>query len=680
MTPVVLVQMPFGRVEAPSLSLSLFKAALARRGIASSVHYANLAWAEQLGFDAFRFVEHSGTTRLLGEWLFAGPDGETEVPPLPRDALITANPVVLKLLKGTHPHLDPAALLAELRRRSGSFVRATAERVLASKPRLVAASSTFQQHCASIALLRKVKELAPETVTAIGGANCDGDMGVETCRRFPFLDYVFSGEADDSFPALCERVLEGKPPRARVVVPPSGSAFAPSEQPAACAAGLTIDLDALPMPDFEDYFRELSASALAPFVQPSLVLEASRGCWWGQKHHCSFCGLLASSIRYRAKQPGRVADELAQLSARHGVRKVQMTDNIAEPKIVERLLPELRRRRLDLTLFFETRANLKRSELEALAGAGVKRIQPGLESLHDGVLGLIDKGTTAANNVRLLRDAENLGIDVVWNVLFGFPGEQDGWYAEAAEWLPAVVHLRPPVGLSPVRLDRFSPHWEQPGRYGLELEPLPAYREVYGDAPETARLAYFFHDRSGRVPFAFGPDALTPAWFERMARERPGLRRFFGAASDWIRAYFGSERPRLTAAERGDGLAVEDRRKKGEVRTYQVDGLAARVLARCRGDESQASLAAGLGADPEAIGAAVDDLVAKRLLLRLSNRLVALPLFEPVLPMATSRELPGGEVDDVAAFEFFASRGVAGQVAAEAQGQFSDFLRGLLDG
>lgn len=679
MTEVVLVQMPFGRVEAPSLALSLFKAALGLRGIGATVHYANLAWAERLGLDAFRLVEHTGTTRLVGEWLFAGPGDEAEPPPLPEGALATANPVVLGLLRSNHPHLDPAVLLRELRRRSGDFVRATAERVLAQQPRVVAASSTFQQHCASLALLRTVKELAPWTVTVIGGANCDGEMGVETCRRFPFVDYVFSGEADQSFPALCERLLRGQPPTARVVVLPGGSAHRPEEPPASCIPRFTADLDALPVPDFDDYFRELAAGSVAPFVRPSLVLEASRGCWWGQKHHCSFCGLLASSIRYRAKGPARVAEELAVLSARHGVRKVQMTDNIAEPKIVERLLPELRRRSLALTLFLETRANLKRAELEALADAGVRRIQPGIESLHDGVLGLIDKGTTAANNVRLLRDAENLGIDVVWNVLFGFSEEQDGWYAEVADWLPAIAHLRPPIGLSPVRFDRFSPHWEQQARYGLELEPLPAYRQVYGDAPETARLAYFFFDRSGRVPFAFGPDALSPPWWERMERERPGLRRFFGTASAWIRGYWGPERPRLTAEWRGERFAVDDRRVPNEPTRYEVDGLAARVLARCREDASRASLAAALEVTPAALEGAVEELLARKLLLPLSGRLVALPLFDPVRPIPPPQELPGGEVDDAAAFGFFASRGLAGELSAAARGDFADFLRSLLD-
>ena len=49
---------------------------------------------------------------------------------------------------------------------------------------------------ASLALLRRVRELDPGVITMLGGANCETVMGEATHRCFPWVDYVVSGEAD----------------------------------------------------------------------------------------------------------------------------------------------------------------------------------------------------------------------------------------------------------------------------------------------------------------------------------------------------------------------------------------------------------------------------------------------------------------------------------------------------
>ncbi len=36
--------------------------------------------------------------------------------------------------------------------------------------------------------------------------------------------------------------------------------------------------------------------------------ETSRGCWWGQKKHCTFCGLNPLGMNYRAKSPERAVE------------------------------------------------------------------------------------------------------------------------------------------------------------------------------------------------------------------------------------------------------------------------------------------------------------------------------------------------------------------------------------
>src|SRR6185312_11348545 len=46
----------------------------------------------------------------------------------------------------------------------------------------------------------------------------------------------------------------------------------------------------LPYPDHSDFFRDFEASSIHSLVVTEVTMETSRGCWWGQKHHCTFCG------------------------------------------------------------------------------------------------------------------------------------------------------------------------------------------------------------------------------------------------------------------------------------------------------------------------------------------------------------------------------------------------------
>src|ERR1035438_353337 len=52
---------------------------------------------------------------------------------------------------------------------------------------IVGFSSTFQQNTASFALARRLKERYPDIFTIFGGANFDGDMGLEFVRTLDSL-------------------------------------------------------------------------------------------------------------------------------------------------------------------------------------------------------------------------------------------------------------------------------------------------------------------------------------------------------------------------------------------------------------------------------------------------------------------------------------------------------------
>jgi hypothetical protein len=100
-----------------------------------------------------------------------------------------------------------------------------------------------------------------------------------------------------------------------------------------------VALDQLPMPDFEDFYRTFASSSLSSDGLPNLTVETSRGCWWGEKSHCTFCGLNGTAMRYRQKNWKRVAEEVDYLSTRYNPAVVQFADNILSMDYFKNLLP-----------------------------------------------------------------------------------------------------------------------------------------------------------------------------------------------------------------------------------------------------------------------------------------------------------------------------------------------------
>ena len=79
------------------------------------------------------------------------------------------------------------------------------------------------------------------------------------------------------------------------------------------------------------------------------------------------------------------------------------------PQIYPDPFPETLERGSRVKLFYETKANLRFEQLATLWKGGVRWIQPGIESFSNPVLRLMKKGTTAFQNIQLLRWCRELG-------------------------------------------------------------------------------------------------------------------------------------------------------------------------------------------------------------------------------------------------------------------------------
>lgn len=635
---VQLVLMPYASVERPSIALGLLKALLLEGGISATVRYANLSFVDEIGFDALALAQRDRSDLCLGDWSFSSAAFPDHVGRWSAGFSSMKSPEMRATFSNAFPAEFKEAMDL-LQAHATRFVRAQAEQILEQNPKIVGCSSTFEQQVASLALLRQIKVMAPRVTTLMGGANCEKEMGWATVREFPWVDYVVSGEADEIIVPLCRAILEKGPdvPLERI---PRGAlgrqhveaeSYGGPDKP--IPRGMASDLDRLPTPDYSDYFDALEQSSLAGSIRPGLVAETSRGCWWGEVSHCTFCGLNGEGMAFRRKSPERALSEFKELTSRWKRNGLEIVDNIIDHRYLKTLLPALEAAPEPFEFFYETKSNLRRDQVSQMAAAGIKWIQPGIESFHDSLLELMRKGCTAMTNVQLLKYAREHGMRVSWGLLTGFPLEEDQWHEEVASWLPRLEHLQPPSGCITVRFDRFSPYFESPEEFGLQLVPYPAFSELYPLGEETvAELAYFFFDRNNVDPVA----------------ERPGVRKLNTAVTHWMKRFQSRVRPVLSMVDRGEGIEIFDTRDCASARRTLLVGLEARIYRACEPAQSETSLRRTLaqeGGDspiPLAITEAIDSLDERKLILRAHEKILALALEGEIPSLPVPTEFPGG--------------------------------------
>jgi len=611
---VLLVTMPFGRIDRPSIALGLLKAALARDGIGCDAAYLNLAFAERVGVPSYDRVAGARQRTLAGDWVFA-------------DCLYDGHP-----LRGDD--YVGQVLRAEWRLDEDDIEAILAARAVASLSLedalsdlrwedygLVGFTCSYGQTVPSLALARLVKRRHPRVRVVFGGPTWHDVMGRALFESFPFVDAACLGEGDVSFPAFARGLARDG----------LGAAYDIPGMLVRDARGAihdggpdhpVDDLDRLPIPDYTDYLTALSGLGARPDGTVVIPVETSRGCWWSVRGPCRFCGIVGAHRTYRAKSAGRILQELRTLAGHPGCRLVEVVDSVAAPALLGDVLPRLALDPLPAPLDVDIRPDVRRHTIELLAETGTD-VLTGIESLNDRLLALMNKGTHALENVRFLKWCKALGVQVRWNLLHDLPGEMAADYEDLMAVLRAIAHLDPPVACATVDIERFSSYFEDPWAYGFaDLRPAGAYSHLFPFDDDTLwDIAYFFdHD------FAPGHEPSGGSYH---------LRRF---AYEWQREPVARE---LRVQQGGD--VVVDTRRPEDDQVHRLGELERTLYLACDDIRSRAELEedvrrAGIDGDGLAarIHEALDWFVERGLMLRRDDLYLSLALPETRPPARTS--------------------------------------------
>ncbi len=482
----VIVVPPFASVARPALGPHILQQTARLEGLCVSVLYANLIFARMIGVGLYELIcDQTNRSWLIGERIFAraahgvgrfgvrGSDLPGVIPErVQRNELSDSAGTCSPLPELNLEDLD------RIETETPRFCELVSSGLSTSDCRVIGATSSFEQTNAALAVLRAVKDRVPGAVTLLGGANCEAEMGKAMLDLASgAVDFVFSGESEQTFPNALREIIDGGVVRRRVI------------EGAPCDA-----LDRIPCPEFGDYFSQLASFVSA--VNPEscwLMYETSRGCWWGQKQHCTFCGLNGEGMAFRQKSASIAIRDIKYLFEKYPPKLLAMTDNIMPHSYHKSVLPQLALSDLNGTIFYEQKSNLSLKQVKTLHDAGVRVIQPGIEALSTSLLGLMQKGVSGSQNIGLMRYSRACGVVLTWNMLAEFPNDSIESFLETLSIVPYLRHLNPPSGVTPLSIDRFSPYFNQSARYGItNLRPWSSYFDVFPEGSDVDHLAYHF--------------------------------------------------------------------------------------------------------------------------------------------------------------------------------------------
>jgi ribosomal peptide maturation radical SAM protein 1 len=559
--PLALVAMPFASSKRPSIQLGLLKAIVAAYGFPTTTLHLNLDFAAQIGLVAYEALcRHRGIQ--IADWLFSHAAFGNETPDPDCRLLNDLKLAMSDLLVGTNEKPD------FLRKLRDYEVPCYLDTLMSSIPwtefRVVGFTSTFQQNVASFALATRIKRKFPHITIVFGGANFEGDMGRELVNSLDCIDYAVIGEGDRTLPEFMLALLEQRDPAS---VPGVLCRERPSQTTSPVTRAFVDRLDELPIPDYREFFERGDRLGILPRDTRTPVyipFEGARGCWWGQKHHCTFCGLNGAEMRFRAKSPTRVLGELAELARRHRSFHFEAVDNILDPSYLTDIFSNLSRSSIDYRIFYEVKANLTRQQLKLLCEGGAHRIQPGIESLSTNVLRLMRKGVTALQNINLLRWALYYRIHVSWNLIWGFPHETETDYDNQLDLLRKIAHLPPPISAGRVWMERFSPIFLDRVRFpAISIKPESSYAYVYPKRISLDRVAYFFdYELANTLP--------DSAYIETAQQ-----------IGSWQAAWKAGVRPQLVFWHSPGFITIEDKRDPASPRTTSFQDPASSLYLEC---------------------------------------------------------------------------------------------------
>jgi len=287
-------------------------------------------------------------------------------------------------------------------------------------------------------ITRFVRETCPTTRIVLGGPHATA-IPRETMEQFSEIDYVLSGEAEESFPMLC-RAIKNR----NILTQIPGVFYRDGDKILEGLPAKLPSIDKIPAPARDLVARAYEEKRYYTIMvrqRPVDTLFTSRGC----PFRCGFC--YNFRFKYRGRSPEDVVDELVRIRDR-GIRDVEICDDTftaIRPRAIK-IFDLIIKEKLDISFRIKSRVDVFTDELaEKASKAGVYLVAFGMESGSQRILDAMNKKTTVAQNARACELTRKYRMLCHSSWVIGYPGETQETITETFEFIrknhPATVNI-----------------------------------------------------------------------------------------------------------------------------------------------------------------------------------------------------------------------------------------------
>jgi anaerobic magnesium-protoporphyrin IX monomethyl ester cyclase len=321
---------------------------------------------------------------------------------------------------------------------------------------------------------RLVRRLRPELPIVFGGWHPSLASG-QTLRE-PFVDIVVRHQGEKTLVELLQRLASG-----RTLDLVQGCWFKRDGHIIQNPDRPATPLSALPAPAYDlidfDAYERASGERKLPYT-------TSIGC----PYACNYCtDMVFYNRRFNAFDVNQVIEEMVTLVREHRLTEVALLDSnfLVDVRRALAIAKGIIHSRVSFRWSFQASTDLlcriSDEEVQALADSGVNHIGFGTESASPEVLRAMNKAHQHIPDMfEAARKCARAGIRVTYNLIFGYPGEEDRHRRETLKVMGEIAERFDNVSFSP---NLFTPYpgipiWPQLRSMGM---PEPQSLEEWAD-------------------------------------------------------------------------------------------------------------------------------------------------------------------------------------------------------
>lgn len=358
---------------------------------------------------------------------------------------------------------DEAAFAALLSSILDQEITCCAAKIISVRAKVVGFSVlSDSQHLITAEIIKRVRTRDPNIKIVLGGTSISIDEQREYFERnLPeYIDAYVVGQGEEILHDIVKAYKTGESidDICGVVVHKAGRhTYAPRPP--------KDTLDSLPFPTFEEFHLDLYANK-----GDSLAMEWSRGCI----ARCIFCAFKVISAGFTKRSPEAIIKAIRYYKNAYGTRHLSLVDSAINSDLahLKEVCDLLIISQLDVE--FSALAipvkNMQKELIDAMAKAGFRRIEYGVESGSDKILKAMNKIFTTKDAECVIRLTHEAGVKTVIYLIVGFPGEKEDEFNETMEFLRRNArHIDLVKSVNPLYLMAGSLLYSNIEKYGIKL-------------------------------------------------------------------------------------------------------------------------------------------------------------------------------------------------------------------